>query len=174
MHFNTFYSDVVQYNTVPVVCLLLTICFLFSFSVRCIWRFEAQRVLSYIVILPLPFTLNNFCCFLVFFWKLSETNQLQMCMESHMFWNIINFDEEFLCYSTEYKSWWYYIRHTCVYATYGHTKCCCCCCCISAALLFYIMLDAPLPHFIFGQCKCRTWCFCVQHNKHSLRSLFPF
>lgn len=73
---------------------------------------QAQRVLL-VVILPLR---DAICAVIIYtflssFSGLCETNQLHTkhkCMESHMFRNIINFDEEFLCYSTEYKSWWYY------------------------------------------------------------------
>lgn len=95
---------------------------------------------------------------------LCETNQLHTkhkCMESHMFWNIINFDEEFLCYSTEYKSWWYYKQNAAYAGSFGQ--------------LLRIVLDAPLLHFMLFSANVvhDVSCFFFWvSDKHSLRSLF--
>lgn len=80
-----------------------------SLFCRCTFRHLRWQFFLSFSFSCLIFFLSSFRCFV-------RPINYTKCMESHLFWNIINFDEEFLCYSTEYKSWWHYIRaHTHTY-----------------------------------------------------------
>lgn len=132
----------------------------------------------------LPFTLTTFIYFCLFSRSflnsgLCETNQLQECMRSHMFWNIINSDEEFLCFSTEYKSWRHYTHtHTCTH----NQNAACVAALLSCLFTHYAQCLMRRCRILYCPVQMSYMMFCcwlcffsvLFSIQHSLRSPFPF